>query len=138
MNASSRAALLSIAAGLCLAGMASAQSADARFAELDTNRDGVVDKYEFDSNAAFSSMDADRNNRISAAEVEAMIGPQMDGMPSAADRIRGADENGDGELTEEELRRGAEYRFQWLDANRDDEVDISEMRAGFGIPSPRP
>lgn len=138
MNASSRATVLILATGLCVAGVASAQSADARFAELDTNRDGVVDKYEFDSNAAFSSMDADRNNRVSAAEVEALIGPQMDGMPSAADRIRGADDNGDGELTEEELRRGAEYRFQWLDTNRDEEVDIAEMRAGFGIPSPQP
>ena len=138
MNASIRASLLSVATCLCLAGTAFAQSADARFNALDANRDGVVDKGEFDSDAAFSSMDTDRNNRVSAAELEAIIGPQLDGMPSAADRIRGADENGDGELTDEELRRGAEYRFQWLDTNRDDQVDLAEMRAGYGIPSPRP
>src|SRR5688500_6648756 len=100
MNASLRASLLSCIACLCVPGVAAAQSAEARFNALDGNRDGVVDRDEFDSDAAFSSMDTDRNNRVSAAELEAIIGPQMDGMPSAADRIRGADENGDGELTD--------------------------------------
>jgi len=139
MNGFVRTSVLSVAFGLLVAGVAQAQSiAEARFAALDSNKDGVVDKYEFDSSAAFATLDADHNNRISASEVEAIVGPQGDGMPSAADRIRDADENDDGELTEEELRRGAEYRFQWLDRNHDEQVDLGEMKSGFGIPSPRP
>jgi hypothetical protein len=54
--------------------------------------------------------DSNRNNRISAAELEEIPGPQQDGAPSAADRIRVADLNDDGELTDEELRRRAEVR----------------------------
>ncbi|MFL6593760.1 MAG: EF-hand domain-containing protein [Luteimonas sp.] len=122
--------LLSVSAGTCAARQ---HTADERFKALDANRDGVITKYEYDSHAAFASMDANHNNRISASELEAVLGAQLDGMPSAADRIRVADLNGDGELTEEELRRAAEFRFNWLDSNQDGHVDLSEMRSGFGV-----
>jgi Ca2+-binding EF-hand superfamily protein len=105
-----------------------------RFDALDTNHDGVVSEDEYDSDATFDALDTDNNNSLSESEVQAVLGPQQDGMPSAADRIRNADKNGDGELSEEELRRGAETRFVWLDTNGDGNLDISEMRAGFGVP----
>lgn len=114
-----------------------AQSADARFQRLDTNGDGKVSKREYNSDAAFNALDTDNNNRISVAELEAVLGPQGDGMLSAADRIRNIDRNQDNEITDEELRRGANSRFQWLDQNDDDEVDLSEFKSGFGIPAPR-
>jgi Ca2+-binding EF-hand superfamily protein len=113
-----------------------AQSAESRFNRLDSNGDGKVDKREYNSDAAFSALDTDKNNRVSAAELEAVLGPQGDGRYSAADRIRNIDRNQDGELTDEELRRGANSRFQWLDTNDDESVDLAEFKSGFGIPAP--
>lgn len=109
-------------------------TAEGRFKTLDTNHDGLVDKAEYESDAAFAAMDADHNNRISAAEVEKAIGPQQEGMPSAAQRISGSDNNGDQELSHEEVLRSFETRFQWLDTNHDDTVDLPEFKAGFGVP----
>jgi Ca2+-binding EF-hand superfamily protein len=116
--------------------MGLAPMADARFDRLDTNGDGKVSKREYNSDAAFAALDSDKNNRISAAELEAVLGAQGDGRYSAADRLRNVDRNGDGELTDEELRRGANSRFQWLDTNGDEEVDLAEFKSGFGIPAP--
>jgi Ca2+-binding EF-hand superfamily protein len=141
MNASPRpASVLLLALGAVVAGTCAAQvlppTASARFEALDTNRDGVVDKSEYESNSLFAKIDSNRNNRISAEELQSVLGPQEDGAASAADRIRVADGNDDGELTDEELRRAAEMRFSWLDRNSDGNLDLSEMKAGFGIPAP--
>lgn len=131
-----------LTAGACLVllilapGAGFAQTADARFNRLDSNGDGKVDKREYNSDAAFSALDSDKNNRISVAELEQVLGAQGDGRYSAADRMRNIDRNQDGELTDEELRRGANSRFQWLDTNGDDTVDLAEFKSGFGIPAP--
>lgn len=122
---------VSVPAGICAA-QGIPTTASGRFELFDANRDGVVSKGEYDSDALFAAMDSDRNNRVSAAELQAILGPQRDGEPSAADRIRAADSNSDGELTDEELRRSAEMRFQWLDTNQDGNVDLAEFRSGFG------
>jgi Ca2+-binding EF-hand superfamily protein len=131
-----------LVAGLVAAGTCVAQSIPAtateRFDALDTNHDGLVSKAEYDSNALFKAIDSDRNYRITAGELEAILGPQEDGMQSAADRIRVADRNEDGELNDEELRRAGEMRFDWLDSNRDGTLDLAEMKSGFGIPAQRP
>lgn len=133
-----RAFVLLFVVGSVPAGTCAAQdiptTASGRFEAFDANRDGVVDKDEYDSNALFSAMDSDRNFRVSADELQAILGPQGEGEPSAADRIRGADSNGDGELIDEEFRRSAEMRFHWLDANGDGNVDIAEFKSGFGRP----
>ena len=138
MNTAFRACCLVLLAALVPAATCAAQSvpstAQGRFDALDTNGDGVLSMDEYDSEAVFSALDTDGNNRISAAEVEAVIGPQQPGWPSAADRIRNADRNVDGELSDEELRRGAQTRFQWLDTNQDGDLDLSELTAGFGVP----
>jgi Ca2+-binding EF-hand superfamily protein len=131
-------ALAVAAAGACLAQGKVPSTADARFAALDGNHDGVVSKDEYNADALFSALDTDRNYRISASELDAVLGPQADGMPSAADRIRNLDRNGDGELNDEELRNAAETRFQWLDKNQDGKLDLSELKSGFGVPLSRP
>lgn len=109
-------------------------TAEERFKALDANHDGVISKYEYDSDAAFAVMDSNHNNRISAAELQGILGPQEDGTLSASHRIGVADMNGDKELSDEELRRTLESRFNWLDTNRDGNVDLPEMKAGFGVP----
>jgi Ca2+-binding EF-hand superfamily protein len=126
------------AAGTCLAQGKVPSTADARFAALDRNHDGVVSKDEYSADALFSALDADHNYRITASELDAVLGPQGDGMPSAADRIRNLDRNGDGELNDEEMRNAAETRFQWLDKNQDGKLDLSELKSGFGVPLSRP
>ena len=125
--------LVGTAPGICSAQGIPA-TASGRFDVLDRNRDGVVSKHEYSSESLFAAMDADRNNRLSATELEAALGPQSDGGLSAADRIRIADSNSDGELTDEELRRAVEMRFVKLDSNHDDNVDLAELKSGFGRP----
>lgn len=109
-----------------------------RFAVLDTNHDGDVTRDEYTADALFSALDADRNFRISPQELEAVIGPQQDGTPSAADRIRTLDRNGDGGLDDEEMRNAAEARFESLDRNDDSRLDLSELRSGLGASLARP
>lgn len=138
MTAPCRASALPFAlCALLLAGAAFAEdfpsTVTGRFDALDVNRDGVLSKYEYDSEAAFAVMDGDQDNSISAAELQEILGPQQDGTPSAADRIRVADVDGDGALDDEELRRRGEMRFQWMDANKDGNVDLPELRAAFGV-----
>jgi Ca2+-binding EF-hand superfamily protein len=108
-------------------------TAAARFDFLDANRDGMLSKYEYDSDVAFETMDSDGDARLSAAELQAILGAAEGGMPTASDRIVIADLDGDGALDDAELRRATEMRFSWLDRNRDGNLDLDEMKAGFGV-----
>ena len=114
-----------------------AATAPSRFAALDVNGDGVLSKYEYDGDAVLAAMDSDHNSRISPTELQAFLGPEEDGAPSATYRISVVDRNNDGELSDEELRRGTEIRFQWLDRNKDGNVDLAELKEGFGVPMVR-
>lgn len=105
-----------------------------RFLALDLNKDDVISRYEYDSDAAFAMMDHDRNGRISAEELQAILGPQDHAGVSASDRIIGSDIDNDGALSDSELRRSLSFRFQWLDRNDDGNVDLAELRAGLGVP----
>ena len=79
-------------------------------------------------------MDHDRDGRISAEELQAILGPQDQAGVSATDRIIGSDIDNDGALSDSELRRSLSFRFQWLDRNDDGNVDLAELRAGLGVP----
>lgn len=124
-------ALGSVLIGTCAAQQMPRTSED-RLARLDTSGDGSVDRDEYETSVRqiFSDLDTDKNNRVSNAELTAATAPQGEGMPSPADRIRFMDMNTDGELTEEELERGAERAFQRYDTNTDDTLDLAELKSG--------
>ena len=119
------------------AGEPPAATAPSRFAALDVNGDGVLSRYEYDGDSVLVAIDSDHNSRVSPAELQAFLGPEEDGAPSATYRISVVDRNNDGELSDEELRRGTEIRFQWLDRNKDGNVDLAELKEGFGVPMVR-
>ena len=108
-------------------------SAEARFEFLDVNRDGVLSKYEYDSDVAFETTDRDQNQLLSAKELQAVLGPQERGATTAVERMIAADLDGDGELDDAELRRAMEMRFSWLDRDGDGGLNLEEMKAGFGV-----
>jgi Ca2+-binding EF-hand superfamily protein len=121
-----------------LPAMAAAQGVPAAAAQrlqaLDANHDGVLSRYEYDSEAALMAMDVDGNGRISAEELQRYIGPGEQGGATASERIVGSDLDGDGQLSDEELRRSLGFRFNWLDKNKDGNIDPAELGAGMNTP----
>ena len=122
---------------LAVAGICNAQAlpgtASQRLAALDADGDGLLSRYEYDSDAALAAMDSDHNDRITPAELQAFLGREEDGAESASYRVSVVDQDGDGELSDAELRRGLGIRFTWLDSNKDGNVDLAELEAGFGV-----
>ncbi|HEY5850448.1 MAG TPA: hypothetical protein VIT62_06750 [Lysobacter sp.] len=108
-------------------------SAEARFEFLDANRDGVLSRYEYDADVAFETADRDHNHLLSASELQDVLGPPVEGVPTVADRLIVADLDSDGELDDAELRRALDMRFGWLDRNSDGNLDMGEMKSGFGV-----
>lgn len=108
-------------------------SASARFGLFDADGNGAMSMDEYKSALPFSQFDTDKDNRISATELQSIFGEQADGQPSAADHVRIHDENNDGSLTEEEFRNVLEARFRSFDKNDDESVDLAEMKAGASI-----
>ncbi|WP_396617357.1 EF-hand domain-containing protein [Lysobacter soli] len=103
-----------------------------RFESLDANRDGVLSKYEYDSDVVFETADRNRDQLLSAEELQAAIGPQPADAPTAPERMIAVDLDRDGQLDDAELRRTLEMRFSWLDRNADGGLDFDEMKAGVG------
>lgn len=104
-----------------------------RFDVLDANRDGVLSKYEYDSDVVFESADRNGDQLLSAEELQAALGPQSADAPTAPERMIAFDLDRDGQLDDAELRRALEMRFSWLDRNADGGLDFAEMKAGFGV-----
>lgn len=127
----------SLGAGHCGAldasGSALPDHAQGRFDLLDVNRDGVLSKYEYDSDVVFETADRDRNQLLSADELQLALGPQASDAPTAPERVIAIDLDGDGQLDDAELRRALEMRFSWLDRNADGGLDFEEMKAGVGV-----
>ena len=126
-------ALAVVPAGICNA-QALPGTASERLTALDANRDGVLSRYEYDSDAALATMDRDHDDRINPSELQVFLGREEDGAESAAYRLSVVDQNGDGELSDDELSRGLGIRFTVLDSNKDGNVDLAELEAGFGVP----
>jgi len=109
------------------------EAAQRRFVFLDANRDGVLSKYEYDSDVVFESADRNHDQLLSAEELSAALGPQSPDAPTAPERMIAFDLDRDGQLDDAELRRAMEMRFSWLDRNKDGGLDFEEMKAGFGV-----
>ena len=103
-----------------------------RFEFLDANGDGVLSKYEYDSDVVFATADRDHDQLLSAQELEAAMGPQSPDAPTAPERMIAIDLDRDGQLDDAELRRALEMRFSWLDRNADGGLDLDEMKVGIG------
>lgn len=114
-------------------GYAESSVADEHFKTLDVNGDGGLSTFEYNSEAAIRMVDEDRNNLVSASELEAFVGPVGDEVSSATERIASMDLDHDGQLSSEELHRSLELRFKWMDKNEDGNVDLDEYRAAFGV-----
>ena len=92
----------------------------------------VLSKYEYDSDVVFETADRNRDQLLSADELQAAIGPQPADAPTAPERMIAVDLDRDGQLDDAELRRALEMRFSWLDRNADGGLDFDEMKAGVG------
>ena len=67
---------------------------------------------------------------VSAAELLPLLGPKA--TPATAhDRVLLADRNADDMLDESELARASKMRFEWMDANKDGNVDRAELQERF-------
>jgi Ca2+-binding EF-hand superfamily protein len=98
------------------------------FAQLDTNSDGSVSADEFAAGAnRFARADADRNGLLSAEEIAAA--GQERAARRAAQMIERLDANGDGALSQDEIksRRDPARMFERLDANDDGSVSAEEF-----------
>lgn len=104
----------------------------AGFKLLDANGDGVVSRFEYDGDI-FSALDADRDQRLSPDELDAVLGQLAKDGPTASERIVVADLDRDGQLDENELRGAAEMRFASMDRDGDGNLDEAEFATGFGV-----
>ena len=110
-----------------------AVQAQNRFQALDANHDGLLSKYEYDGDVVLAAADANHDGLLSPQELEQALGPQAPGTKSMTQRMVASDIDLDGQLNEDELARAMETRFKWLDKNADGNLDLEEMRAGFGV-----
>ncbi len=108
----------------------------------DANPDGIITRAEAiaQADARFAQMDTDRDGRISAGEMRAYRTAMHDRMVASGRDVpvpppgggrhdgmgRQMDPNGDGSVTREEFEARALKRFDRMDANRDGTIDATE------------
>lgn len=123
-------AALILASPPCLALPDIAQSASERFTRLDVNHDGVLSRYETDAEVVFAALDTDGDQSITPAELKPLLPANLTDA-EVLDRVRVADRDANDVLNEAELTRATEMRFEWLDANKDGNVDQQELQERF-------
>ena len=105
--------------------------------DVEGNPDGAISASEHAANAdkRFEMMDADKDGRITAAEIGASHGAESAAWAkhrmSAAEKIRKLDADNDGALTRTEYAAGSQRMFTKLDADGDGNLTAAEMHAGF-------
>ncbi|RZT56182.1 EF hand domain-containing protein [Sphingomonas sp. BK036] len=108
----------------------------------DANRDGVATRAEAiaQADARFAQMDTDRDGRVTAGEMRAYRTALHDRMVASGRDVpvpppggakhdgmgRRMDPNGDGSVTREEFEARALKRFDRIDANHDGMIDATE------------
>jgi len=115
------------------------------FAELDANKDGQVDRAEFDRPAPdpFDAMDKDHNGTVSQAEFDAFkpdvvfFRGDPDGPPPGfgprrrmgPPDLKALDANGDGKVSFDEFAAPMKDHFDHIDANHDGALSDDELKA---------
>ena len=127
------------AAGAQTAG-AQADPVDHEMKTMDTNGDGRISPEEHAAGVArmFESMDADKDAKVTAAEMESAHTRLTGGKPaagekSAAEKIKVIDTDGDGTLSRGEHTSGAKAMFDRQDTNKDGFLSREELAAGRAI-----
>jgi Ca2+-binding EF-hand superfamily protein len=144
MKSLMRCALTSVI-GMSLVGIALAQAAKKQadvfrelFLELDTNRDGAIEREEVPESArpAFDRLlkrgDDNRNGKLEAAEYKAVLVElrtfNEQAKKKALERFKAMDKDGDGKVSREEFT-GPKPRFDQLDRDGDGFVTEQEFFA---------
>ncbi|MGW8393975.1 EF-hand domain-containing protein [Pseudoduganella sp. HUAS MS19] len=128
--------------GLIAAALLSAQAmagpeVDRQFTSMDADRDGKVSAAEHaaGAKAMFGKMDANRDGKVTAAEMTAahtaVTGhtARTSDMP-AADKIKAVDSDGDGLLSADEHAKGSASMLAKMDTDKNGFLSKEEMAAG--------
>jgi Ca2+-binding EF-hand superfamily protein len=104
------------------------QFAQAEFAKLDTNGDGVVTQAEFTAAAKsrFAAMDTQNSGKLTAQQIATSAVAQQRDLKFAQAIVKKLDTNGDGVVSLDEYLAGAKARFSRLDKNGDGYLDVSD------------
>ena len=78
----------------------------------------------------FAALDTDGDGSITPAELKPLL-PEGMTDEQVLDRVRVADRDANDTLNEAELTRATEMRFEWLDENKDGNVDEHELESRF-------
>ena len=112
-------------------------SAD-KFAAVDTNHDGVISREEAaaapELSAHFDEVDADRDGRVTPAELKAYAKTHRNGSGGKTKGFESLDTNHDGVITREEAAAAPKMlkRFDVADTDHDGRVTMEEARAFKG------
>jgi Ca2+-binding EF-hand superfamily protein len=104
--------------------------------DVEGNPDGAISASEHAASAdkRFEMMDADKDGRVTAAEIGASHGAESAAWAkqrmSAADKIRKLDADNDGALTRAEYAAGSQKMFSKMDADGDGNLTAAEMHSG--------
>ena len=110
--------------GLAAAGVAAESGCRAKFEQLDTNHDGVIDETEFDINkVSIIFLHADPDTGAIRFEKTTMLSRRV------FDEL---DINHDGVIDISEVANAPAFQFAWWDRNGHGGVDWTEFQAGCG------
>lgn len=103
---------------------------DRMFERLDANKDGVVDKAEFDAFRAqrIEAADANKDGFLDRKEVRESRREMRDEWRKHSG-LMGRDSDGNGEVSRDEFLAAPEARFDKLDTNHDGRLDQGEIDA---------
>jgi Ca2+-binding EF-hand superfamily protein len=118
---------------------------DRGFSEIDTNKDGYVDRAEYESaearaiatrraqilkqrQAAFKQLDKDKSGSLSLTEFNSAVAAEPTRKPDATPRIVRLDTNKDGKVSMAESRAPANAQFDRLDTNKDGILSVEEQK----------